>query len=262
MTKTKAKQASVEAHVMEQISSGDIKMKSRWHFVALQAILVTSASLFCVLAAVFISLTIHDIQIGRQLDLEEFGQAGDQAFLGALPVLMVLFAVIALSAAVLLVKHFGFSYRHKFNALLATVLLTVLGVSGIVSAIGLNDDLSESPPFKPLSTLQRLAEDGRVIGVIEQAEGDRLVIIMPDETAVTVRVLESTTYKNAPEIGDEVVIFGRFNINREFEAYGVRAGPPRVRHPLQDYPRVKGSYRDSPAADDDLDEINDPHSSY
>ena len=237
--------SSLEQTIMQQIASGKVHMKSRRHFVALNAILIISASLFCAVAAVFLSLTVHDIRVGQALGLSEFGDVGNRAFIGALPVLMILFALIAVLAVLMLAKHFEFSYRHKSVVLVGVVLLSVGCVSGLVTAAGLNDDLAGTPPFRPLSTLQKLADERRVIGTVDGIEEERLTLVMPDGRLVTVRIVERTRYGQSPVpvVGDEVVVFGAFDKDRddEFEAYGIRVGKPRVRHPLQQY--IKGVRR-------------------
>lgn len=260
MSHKKQKTTELEQSVMAQISSGEVKMKSRWHFVALNVILIVSATLFTILASILISLTIHDIRVGQQLGLSEFGDAGNEAFRSSLPLLMVFFAVLSIGAVVLLAKHFEFSYRHKFNALAAVVLLTIAGLTGLVSASGLNDDLADTPPFRPLSTLKKLADEQRVIGVIAEAGEMSYLVNMPDDTAVTIVISEKTKYLRAPMVGDAVVVFGSYansGDKKVFNAYGLRVGDPRVRHPLQDHPRVKAEKTKRMIEEIiDIDEIN------
>ena len=259
MTKKKTNESSVTQSVMDQINSGDVKMKSRSHFVVLHIILIVSATLFSILAAILFSLFVHDVRVGQELRLDEFGSSGNEAFRNALPILMIFFAIIATGAVVLLAKHFEFSYRHKFNSLIAVVLLTVVGLSGLVTASGLNDELADTPPFKPLSTLQKLAEEQRVIGTIQEISEDTYEVERPDGEKVIIEIDDKTKYREEPMVGDDVVIFGEYTDKDKnyFKAYGLRTGEPRVRHPLQDHPRVKGE-RDRRMLERliDIDEIN------
>ncbi|MDX1765397.1 MAG: hypothetical protein R3313_00435 [Candidatus Saccharimonadales bacterium] len=237
MSQTKKPAKSIEDNVMNQISSGDVKMKSKAHFVILNAILIASASLFTVLSAVFLSMSVRDVRLGRELALGEFGSRGEQEFLASLPWLMAGFGVIAVGAALLLVKHFEFSYRHKTTVIIATVLLAVLGLAGITSASGLHDKLAGAPPFKPLNTLQKVADEHRIYGWVQEVGEDYLSVKLPEGKIMKVKINEATKYarNNPPVAGDKVVIFGDINGGEyDFKAYGIRKGEPRVRGDILD----------------------------
>ena len=222
---------SIEDNVMNQISSGEVQMKSRAHFVVLNAILIASASLFAILSAVFVSLSIRDVRLGQALKLDEFGRQGEAQFIATLPWLMVLFGLIAISATLVLVKHFEFSYRHKTTVILATVAFAVLGIAAMTSASGLHDRLAEAPPFRPLNTFQKYADEKRIFGQI--IEIDDYVILVELPTGETIEAKANDTWIKGPLLkeGDKVVIFGEYYENGEkyFKAYGIRKGDPKVR---------------------------------
>jgi len=233
MSQTKKPDKSLQDSVMSQISSGDVKMKSKTHFVALNAILIASASIFTILSAIFLSMSVRDVRLGQELGLADFGARGDQEFMTSLPWLMVGFGLIAIFATLLLVKHFEFSYRHKTKVVVATVLLAVLGIAGITSASGLHDKLAGAPPFKPLNTLQKLADEHRVHGTVQEFGEDYILVELPEGNIIKAKITEVTKYArdNPPVVGEKVVLFGNDSQDGdfEFEAFGVRKGDPRVR---------------------------------
>jgi len=228
--KKQPKQAAIDETVMKKISSGEVKMKSKAHFVLLNAILIASASLSAILAAIFVSQSIRDVQIGRNLRLHEFGGRGQQEFITSLPWMMLFFGVIAVWATVLLAKHFKFSYRHKTTAIMATVLITIFGVASFTTVTGINDKLADTRPLRPLNTFKKLADEKRIIGKITELSGEHLKVETAEGQVISIDISSKTRIDENGElkVGDDIVLFGSFRKGR-FEAYGIRKGTPRVK---------------------------------
>lgn len=122
------KTKSIRDSVVAAITSGHIKMRPRWHFAALSALLaagVVLLSLVLLYAASFIVFIMHQTGLWQA---PIFGLRGLRVFLVSLPWLLLAAVVIFLVILEVLVKRYAFAYgRPLFYSVIGIVLLVIAG---------------------------------------------------------------------------------------------------------------------------------------
>jgi len=140
MSKNLKKTQLVEK-VINQVKSGQIKMKSKIHFV-LKAILFSLITLFTALFIVFfISFIIFILKINGVWFLPGFGFKIIGTFFTSLPWILILIAIALIIVLELLVKKFSFAYRRPiFYSVLTIIMFIALG-SFIIEKTQIHNDL-------------------------------------------------------------------------------------------------------------------------
>lgn len=218
----------IKHSVMDKIDKGEIRMHSKMYFWALSILLVASTTIFVVASAIMFSLARRDILVGRNLGLHEFGPKGQSEFISSMPWLILIFGIIAVIAALLLVRKFEFSYRHGFYTVLAVVLVSVISLSLLASATGFDERAGRLPPLKPLQTFSRYAENRRLAGRVIEIDNSYRHALVADSSnhEVSLEWNDTTRFMHDDniELGDEIVAFGEYR-GDTFIAFGIDINP-------------------------------------
>lgn len=220
----KKQQRDVGGKVMDKIRNQKITMRSKLYFKFLTVLLVISSALFIVLSAIMGTIAYRQVILGRGLNLGEFGRRGNAEFIATLPWMAITVALLTLVIAYVLVKHFDFTYRHKIYVVVAALLLAVISLATIFMNTNIGDKAGGLAPFRPFHTFSRFSEEHQLSGTIIEKDDDHIVLLSKDKK-ITIH-LEDTLKgpKFDYEVGDEVTVFGDWESEDSFDAYGLRPG--------------------------------------
>lgn len=122
---------------MENIRSGKLTMRPRWHFIMLAGLTAAGLTLLGLAAIFLINVVFWD---ERQ---------------GYFPWLVLGGALVCLAGALRLAKRYDFSYKVRLIVLTAIALVLSGSLGYALSNSGLNKHLENTAPFKPLYKYQR-----------------------------------------------------------------------------------------------------------
>jgi len=214
--------------LMEQIESGALTMRPRWHFV-LKAALVFS---LLVVAMIFLAYVVNFILFllvsSGTVWMPLFGFTGVMYFLYELPWILALASLSLFGFLYVLVKQFAFAYRKPVLLVVGGILLYTACASFFVYASPLNQLLEARvvagqrgvPEILHVwyhSTAPRVIE-GEVITVKKEAfelrnrKLDVVVVRLSPDTRMP---------QTAISVGDVVVVFGSWR-SGAIDALGVR----------------------------------------
>jgi hypothetical protein len=222
----KTAKSKIEDTVMNQISKHDVQMHSRLYFVLLNIILIVSLAGVLILGSIFLSILVSDVNVGRELDLPAFGVSGLREFLWRFPWVVTALTAIAGISVYYLIKKFSFTYRHGFYVIIGAIMLSLIGLSLIVSTTGLDDQLAGRGPFKGLATFRHLADESFYNGTISAINGSELKL---DTASGMITVIISDQTHRPPgfelKVGDEISVIGNLK-DGIIQADGIRHGQP------------------------------------
>jgi hypothetical protein len=216
----------LESKVMERIKSGQVKLRSRYIFLAEKLGLGSVFVLNVLFAVLFFSLMLFYLRASDNLFYLSFGSLGLFAFLESFPYLLVVSLIIFILVAGLIIKKSDISYQKPFGylalGLLAFILLsgTVLTFTSIAEKIQ-----ARSVGFAPMEKIFRpfgnndLREGNRGVAGRVIEVGARYVLIQTPQSILKLNLVDS--FSNPPEVGQFVVVVGEM-INNEFNAQMIR----------------------------------------
>ncbi|KKU25722.1 MAG: hypothetical protein UX39_C0021G0004 [Candidatus Magasanikbacteria bacterium GW2011_GWA2_46_17] len=123
----------LEKKVMSEITSGRIKLRSKYIFFAEKLGLGSAFVLSVLLAVLFFNLALFYLKASDNLSYLSFGSRGVLAFLGSFPYLLIVSMVVFIFLAGLLLKRSDVSYKKPFGYL-ALGLVGFIMLSGSVMA--------------------------------------------------------------------------------------------------------------------------------
>ncbi len=216
--------------ILEQIETGTVAMRPRWHFV-LQTALYTTGVILTVLVSVYLVSFIFFILAKTGLGFAPlFGLGGIMFFIVTSPWLLIITTGIFLMLVALAVKHYAFSYRHPLIYSLLGVVGFVLITSGLIHQTALHDRieaLGERNNLPGLAPLYRDATDTRpreiTPGTVVAIDEASLTIKTPEAELYTVVVSPKTRGVDITTLtpGTNVIIFGERSTST-IAAKGVR----------------------------------------
>lgn len=222
--------------VLEQIKTGQIKMRSRSYFIARTTALVLLVSLTALLAWFLFSLIFFVLFRHGALYLPLFGLAGLWALCASFPWFVFGLGVIFFILLDKLVNNFSVAYRRPtLYTLLVVVGLLALGL-GLTHATGLNSQFHQFIKDANLPGLRRLydASEDRLArtlfwGRVEETNNDRFVITTSEGERQVLKIQPDTRYSDGPGIktGETVIVGARQN-GGQFEVYGIK----KIKRPL------------------------------
>jgi len=127
------KNNNLEDEIMKKIKGGQIKLKSKYIFLAEKLGLGSAFLLSVVLAILFFSLLLFYLRVSDNLIYLSFGSSGVLAWLESFPYLLVISFVIFILFSVYLLKKTDLSYKKPFVYFLLALLIFVI-LSGSVLA--------------------------------------------------------------------------------------------------------------------------------
>lgn len=129
-------QQQLEEKILAEIKSGQLKLRSKYVFLAEKLGLSSAFALSALLASLVFSLSLFYLKASDNLVYLSFGSRGLFAFLESFPYLLVAGLVIFVFLAGFILKKSGVAYQNHF-AFLALGLLIVVCLLGV--ALSLTD---------------------------------------------------------------------------------------------------------------------------
>jgi hypothetical protein len=204
----------LENTIMGKIKTGQVKLKSRYIFIAEKLGLGTVFTFSVILSILFFNLILFYLKETDNLKYLSFGKFGVFAFLESFPYLLVTAFIIFIALAGYLITKSDVSYKKPFGYLAVGLVLFIM----IFGAISTYTDIAQTierqarTGFGPAKMLFQPLTDVRdkgVAGVVfEQAE-DYLTI----QTPQGLRNIDIKDAQDLPEIkkGDFIVAVGERN---------------------------------------------------
>lgn len=233
------KQENLLDAVMQSIETEEVKMRSKWFFAVLSALLFISTCFVVIAVSVILSTIWNDIDVARTASVLDFGSPGRAFMLRNAPWILFLAVTAMVVALYHLLGKFDISYKYRH--LTPVMLGTGLIFSGLVlSTTGFNGYISEKS-IDRFSTLREALNEGYLEGEIVGIE-DSYIKVLTEEGQHKIRLPQNRIREKLPDVirvGGEVKVFGGFK-DDEFEAYGII--PPNIKQLQKD---VKGYKTDS-----------------
>lgn len=168
-TEKKAQKVDLMTSVMSEIHEKDVKMRPKWHFVALTTLLIALTALLSFLASITTLAIVRDVRFAREFQLFDLSSTT----LGRLPWGLAVVAILLIVLLIVVIRKFNFSYQYRMNIFLSMLLgglsLSVLILAVIPAGQSLGDRAAE---LGPVGGFRRFVEARRVTGqVIDVREG-------------------------------------------------------------------------------------------
>lgn len=221
---------SIKDKVLAAITSGQVKMLPRWHYV-LKAILAISGAIMLSLALLFLaSFIIFYLRQSGVWFAPGFGLRGIGVFLTSLPWLLILVAVVFVVVLEVLVKHYAFAYRQPLlYSALGIVLLVTLGGIAVAKTSFHGEFLRQARehrlPFGEPLYREFGVKGARNVhpGNISELTENGFILSTRHDEDLTITVTPQTRFPIGYDLaeGDLVVVMGERE-GDTVEAFGVR----------------------------------------
>ena len=137
-----------EDKVMSEITSGHVKLRSKYVFLAEKLGLGSAFALSVLLAVLFFNMALFYLKASDNLGYLSFGSRGFLVFLESFPYLLVVCLVALIFIAGLIMKRSEISYRKPFGYF-AVALIVFITIAGVVLAYTKINERIEREAFGP-----------------------------------------------------------------------------------------------------------------
>lgn len=224
-------QESLKDAVMKGIQEGTVRMRPRWHFMLLSALVLVGALVVCLTMIYVVSLVVYLLQANGEWFAPSFGLRGWFSLLNALPWLLMLLLVIFVGILEILVRRYTFVYKKPLLTSVLGIITVVVAGGFLVALTPLHSRMAHfdrnrmlPPPFDGLyREPPALRSPDLFRGEIISIENGRILMITK-EGRMTVLVDPRTRlpHGNGFTIGDLIVIIGDSVASGTIHAFGIR----------------------------------------
>lgn len=197
---------------MGKIKSGEVRLRSKYIFVAEKLGLGTAFALSVILSVIFFNLILFYLKETDNLKYLSFGKIGIFAFLESFPYLLVIAFIVLMVLVGYLITRSDVSYKKPFGYLAAgtAIFIMVLGAVLTYTNMGRIVEMqarSGMAPAKMLFDPMVGARDNGVAGIVFE-EGDDYLIL---KTPQGLRNVDLNGIGDLPEIekGQFVIAVGK-----------------------------------------------------
>ncbi|MBU4422045.1 hypothetical protein KKB41_03780 [Patescibacteria group bacterium] len=177
----------LEDKIMSKIKNRQVKLRSKYIFLAEKLGLESAFALSVVLAALFFNLFFFYLKTTDNLEYLSFGSAGTYAFLESFPYLLVITFVLFLFLAGYLLTKTDFSYKKPFGYFAAGLIIFVTVMGGMLAYTDISERIEEqafgnrAPGifFRPFIKRGIEPRGGGVAGKISEIGDDYIIIETP-----------------------------------------------------------------------------------
>lgn len=177
----------LEDKIMSKIKNGQVKLRSKYIFLAEKLGLGSAFALSVVLAVLFLNLFFFYLKTTDNLEYLSFGSAGIYAFLESFPYLLVISFMMFLFLAGYLLAKTDFSYKKPFGYFAASLIIFSAAMGGILACTEISEKIEEQafsdlPPgyiFKPFLKRGIELRNSGVAGKISEIGENYLIIETP-----------------------------------------------------------------------------------
>lgn len=202
----------LEKSIMGKIKSGEVRLRSKYIFVAEKLGLGTAFALSVILSVIFFNLILFYLKETDNLKYLSFGKIGIFAFLESFPYLLVIAFIVLMVLAGYLITRSDVSYKKPFGYLAAgtAIFIMVLGAVLTYTNVGRTIEMqarSGTGPARVLLNPMVGARDNGVAGVVFEQGKDYLVL----KTPLGLRNVDLSGIGDLPEIekGQFVIAVGK-----------------------------------------------------
>jgi hypothetical protein len=225
----------LKTKILHIVSKENIKMIPRWKFV-LYSTLGIIGIIFAFLLALFTgSLVLFVLSKYGFLDMSFFDFIGTLHALNAIPALLLVATVLLLILIEVISRNYTFSFRRPLGITLLAITSVTVVISFAISKTGVHEIIRDYARSHHLDIMSRAYDRPRDFRREDGMTVVRGLVIETSTTTATVRifngdmlVVEGTTTGEGfskPEVGSDVVVFGKFN-GKIFEVTSIRVATP------------------------------------
>lgn len=191
----------LENSIMGKIKSGQVKLKSKYIFLAEKLGLGTAFALSVLLSILFFNLIFFYLKETDNLKYLSFGKFGIFAFLESFPYLLVIAFIILIVLSGYLLTKSDVSYKKPFGYLAVGMVALIMVFGGILTYADLGQRFegearrgNESVRvfFQPLTEIH----NNGIAGVVSEKGADYLIV----ETPQGLRRIETNDVQDIPDI--------------------------------------------------------------
>lgn len=191
----------LENSIMGKIKSGQVKLKSKYIFLAEKLGLGTAFALSVLLSILFFNLIFFYLKETDNLKYLSFGKFGIFAFLESFPYLLVVVFILLIILSGYLLTRSDVSYKKPFGYLAVGMVVLIMIFGGFLTYTNLGQNMEKQARMgnEPVRTFFKPLTDVRNNGIagIVFEEGDGYLII---QTPQGLRRIETKNVENIPEI--------------------------------------------------------------
>jgi hypothetical protein len=177
----------LEDKIMSKIKNGQIKLRSKYIFLAEKIELGSAFALSVVLAMLFFNLFFFYLKTTDNLEYLSFGSAGIYAFLESFPYLLVISFTMFLLFAGYFLKKTDFSYKKPFRYLAASLVVFAAVMGGMLACTEVSEKIEEQAfsdsshgyIFKPFLKRGIELRNSGVAGKISEIGNNYLIVETP-----------------------------------------------------------------------------------
>ncbi|HNY35957.1 MAG TPA: hypothetical protein PLD14_01805 [Candidatus Pacearchaeota archaeon] len=191
----------LENSIMGKIKSGQVKLKSKYIFLAEKLGLGTAFTLSVLLSILFFNLIFFYLKETDNLKYLSFGKFGIFAFLESFPYLLVIVFILLIILSGYLLTRSDVSYKRPFGYLAVGMVVLIMIFGGFLTYTNLGQSIEKQARMgnEPVRTFLKPLTDVRnngIAGIIFE-EGDGYLII---QTPQGLRRVETKNVEDIPEI--------------------------------------------------------------
>lgn len=225
---TKQKLKSVAESVTNAIEANEVKMRSRYYFMARTGLWVFGSLLMIGLSLYLVSFIAFVFRGNGLHLLPQLGPKGWVLFVTSLPWLLILSVLIVFGLLHVLSTKFSFVYKRPLvhSILLGIILLVALGA--LIGQSTLHDRMYERNKKERLPFAGGLYQGaigdrpGTTVGKISEYSETSFILIARDGTPYAVSITNETrTPRKELTDGMTVIVIGEYE-DETIEAHGVR----------------------------------------
>jgi hypothetical protein len=212
-------------NLLEQIKSGEIKMRPRSYFIAKATLQLIALLLAALLAVFFLSFLVFRLKLSGALLMPGFGVGGIKDLLLSLPLFIVVLVLLFLAVFIWFAERYPIAYQRPLLYSLMAIVIMVCGGAVLVYNTPLHPYFFRafSPPGAPpvmrmLYLHPRGAEiHNGLVGEIRTVD-ENMVELLGPEDKVYIVLIDPQTFLPAGrddwEVGDWLIIRGEITGNR------------------------------------------------
>jgi hypothetical protein len=174
----------LENSIMGKIKTGQVKLKSKYIFVAEKLGLGTAFALSVLLSILFFNLILFYLKETDNLKYLSFGKFGVFAFLESFPYLLVVAFILLIGLSGYLLTRSDVSYRKPFGYLAVGMVILIIIFGGILTYTNLGQNFERQARmgnetvkifFRPLTDMH----NNGIAGIIYEKGEDYLIVQTP-----------------------------------------------------------------------------------
>lgn len=216
---------NLESKIMSEITSGKVKLRSRYLFLSEKFGLRSAVVLTVLLAVLAFALILFYLVSADSLTYLRFGNPGIWAFLESFPFLLIITLLLLIFLAGRLVALIGGGYKYSFGKLVLILLTGILLIGSVLAMTEVTEKVANQNFVRPLIHM-RMGEHRRGVAGKIIAIGEKAIIIRTPRSNVKVNTQEVLTRRHERfELETFIIAIGGWQ-GKEFVASQIKLVNP------------------------------------